>query len=394
MKKIFICLLVVIIGLFILCGFVFTPKESSFTFIIEGKEEIKITTKISFFDSVLLKYTNRKDVFVMLNIDENNLDKMLSKYEYGSLNAYLKYDKNGKFSYTKESYGRKINREKLKADLVRAIKKDEKKVVVFVEKIKPKITIDILKEQTQKLGEFSTSYENSSVERKKNIKIATEYLSGSIIEAGKELSFNKLVGERTLERGFVTAKVIFEGEFVDGIGGGVCQVSTTLYNAWINAGLAVVRAKNHSKQVGYVNIFSDCAVSQYSDMVLKNDNDTPIYIYGLATDEETKFVLYGKPNGEAVKIVNKLKKVVENKEYNLTDSYVKWEENELERILKSPTPHIIGEQIREFYKDNKLIRAEKLRSCYYLGDKGVKVKNPLFSEKRKPIILKTLIKEQ
>ena len=80
-------------------------------------------------------------------------------------------------------------------------------------------------------AEFCTYYSSSTSERKHNITLATKALDNTFIDVGAEFSFNLTVGERTVKRGYKTSKIIVAGEFVDGVGGGVCQVSTTLYNA-------------------------------------------------------------------------------------------------------------------------------------------------------------------
>ncbi|MBO4539758.1 MAG: VanW family protein, partial [Clostridia bacterium] len=106
--------------------------------------------------------------------------------------------------------------------------------------LSPVLTADDLKIRTEKIASFSSDYSSSSPERKHNIALAVKRLDNRVVEGRKSLSFNETVGKRTKENGFQEAGVIAYGEFTRGIGGGVCQVSTTLYDAWMAAGLSAI----------------------------------------------------------------------------------------------------------------------------------------------------------
>ncbi|HKL94383.1 MAG TPA: VanW family protein, partial [Clostridia bacterium] len=98
---------------------------------------------------------------------------------------------------------------------------------------------------------FSTTYSNSSPNRKHNIKLAASKLNITLYP-DEIFSFNRIVGERSEARGFLTAHIILDGKFVDGVGGGVCQVSTTLYNCALLSDLEILCAHRHSLPVSYV----------------------------------------------------------------------------------------------------------------------------------------------
>ncbi len=100
------------------------------------------------------------------------------------------------------------------------------------------------KNQTGLFGNIFSS--KSPEERKFNIKLALKSLNNVVVKSGQEFSFNKVVGKRTEERGYKKALVIFKGRYEEGVGGGVCQVSSTLYNAWLLAGLDVIQVKAHT----------------------------------------------------------------------------------------------------------------------------------------------------
>ncbi len=146
-------------------------------------------------------------------------------------------------------------------------------------------------------SKFYTSYTASSDERKDNIKLASRALDRVFIDVGAEFSFNKTVGARTLERGYKNSKIIVGGEFVDGVGGGVCQVSTTLYNAVLLSGLKITEYHPHSLAVSYVAPSFDAMVSyNFADLRFINNTNNPIILHAVATDCSLTIEIYGEPN--------------------------------------------------------------------------------------------------
>lgn len=143
---------------------------------------------------------------------------------------------------------------------------------------------------------FYTTYSSSSDERKHNIKKASDAINKTLVDVGAEFSFNHVVGERTIARGYKTAKIIVGGDFVDGVGGGVCQVSTTLYNAVLLSGLDVLEYHPHSLQVGYVAPSFDAMVSGGgADLRFINNTDNPIIVYSEADGDRLMVSIYGQP---------------------------------------------------------------------------------------------------
>lgn len=135
-----------------------------------------------------------------------------------------------------------------------------------------------VKNSREVISTFSTDYSNSTEDRKFNIRLALKSLNGVVVKAGEEFSFNKAVGKRTEERGYKKALVIYKGNYTLGVGGGVCQVSSTLYNAWLLAGLDTVSIKAHSLPSSYVDLSRDATVSEYIDMVLLNPLPSDVQI--------------------------------------------------------------------------------------------------------------------
>ena len=142
---------------------------------------------------------------------------------------------------------------------------------------------------------FYTTYSASSKERKHNIALACKSLNNTLVESFGEFSFNRCVGERTEKRGYQKAKIIVSGEFVDGVGGGVCQVSTTLYNALILAGLDILECHPHSLPVSYVEPSFDAMVnSGYADLKFINNTHNPIIIKAFANGDRLLIEIWGQ----------------------------------------------------------------------------------------------------
>lgn len=128
------------------------------------------------------------------------------------------------------------------------------------------------------IASFSTDISTSSDARKHNVKLALSSLNNIVVGAGEQFSFNQTVGKRTQENGYMKALVINNGVYTEGVGGGVCQVSSTLYNAWLLSGLDVLFAKAHTLPASYVDLSRDATVSDWIDLVLKNPTEHNIKI--------------------------------------------------------------------------------------------------------------------
>jgi vancomycin resistance protein YoaR len=154
---------------------------------------------------------------------------------------------------------------------------------------------DLRPESLALRASFFTSYASSSAERKHNIALASKSLNNTFVDVNGEFSFNYTVGERTMKRGYKQAKIIVGGEFVDGVGGGVCQVSTTLYNAVLLAGLKVIEYHPHSLPVSYVAPSFDAMVnSSWADLKFINTTHNPIIIKAVANGERLLIEIWGQ----------------------------------------------------------------------------------------------------
>lgn len=150
------------------------------------------------------------------------------------------------------------------------------------------------------LGNYSTTYSTKNTNRSTNIRLASSKINGIVVMPGEIFSYNKTVGKRTSAAGFKSAAVYSNGEVTTGIGGGICQVSSTLYNAVLLANLEIVERHNHGFNTGYVPAGRDATVSWGGpDFVFKNSRDYPIRVVCSGTGGTISCKIFGlKSNNE------------------------------------------------------------------------------------------------
>lgn len=146
------------------------------------------------------------------------------------------------------------------------------------------------------LGSFTTSFSTSGSNRCKNVSSGASHINGTVLYPGEEFSAYETVSPFTEANGYAMAGSYLNGEVVDSMGGGICQVSTTLYNAVLRAELNVTERSPHSMTVHYVDLSEDAAIAgTYKDFKFVNSTEYPIYIEGYTTsDKKITFNIYGK----------------------------------------------------------------------------------------------------
>ncbi len=225
-------------------------------------------------------------------------------------------------------------------------------------------------------AEFYTSYPSSSDERKNNVWLATKSINGTMIDVGGEFSFNRTVGARTLKRGYKNAKIIVDGKFVDGVGGGVCQVSTTLYNAVLLAGLKITEYHPHSLTVSYVAPSFDAMVNSGSaDLRFINNTHNPVIIYAVADGSTLKISVWGEPMKEKYVRQSVIKEYVTPIQEVMTDTlgeYPDVYEGE-QKVISYGKQGLISEGFLVKQINGKTISVRKVRSDKYRAINGVTV---------------------
>ncbi len=163
------------------------------------------------------------------------------------------------------------------------------------------------------LGSFTTSYSSSGSNRSENVANGCRLINGTTIYPGDTFSTYEMVSPFTLENGYYMGGSYLNGQVVDSIGGGICQVSTTLYNAVLQAELQVEERHNHSMIVGYVKPSMDAAIAESAgkDFRFTNNTGYPIYIEGYTSNKNITFVIYGVETRDAGRKVTYESEVLE-----------------------------------------------------------------------------------
>ncbi len=248
-------------------------------------------------------------------------------------------------------------------------------------------TVETVNEVDEKLildrlglrAKFSTDYSKSNNNRKSNIQKALRSFNGMVVVPGQAISFNETTGPRTTENGYKKANIILNGVYVEGAGGGVCQASTTLYNAVVLCGLDVVDISNHSLPASYVPLSFDAMVSEgTSDLIFVNNYDFPVYIRTYGNDMNAIVEIYGDrlEEGEEIKTRAELVKILPhggdkiipdtNGEY---EQYVVYK-GEFHRV-KFPKEGYESKGFIQFYQDGEMIEEKQIRHDYYLSQDGI-----------------------
>ncbi|MDO5028835.1 MAG: VanW family protein [Bacillota bacterium] len=232
-----------------------------------------------------------KGTFAQAEVERvlGDLENMISRPPEDATFAVV----DGQKKITEAVEGLDINKAKTKDLIYQAIESEEP-VAIAVDKKPASLYASAFESLKGPIGSFQTDYSSSILNRKKNIQRAAEILNGTIINPHEQISFNNLIGDISEETGFFPATVINDGDFDTGVGGGICQVSTTFYNAAVAADLNIDERRNHSRPVGYVPLGTDAAIAiGYLDLKITNPFDFPIYVGAEADDKIIRFTLIG-----------------------------------------------------------------------------------------------------
>jgi len=249
--------------------------------------------------------------------------------------------------------GVKLDLERFNEEITESLKSLDEEKYIFdlpVTIIDPKITTqNILTELSinRGLGAYYTSLENKEENTIYNIKLSSEVINGILVKPQEIFSFNKYVGPAEKADGYKESTIIANGIFVNGYGGGICQVSSTLYNAVLLANLPIVERYNHSvygEATKYVPLGQDAAIFYgFKDLSFKNNSDHMIVIFSKVFRDTLQVSIFGGNEGEAeVEIISKDKKVIDYQIIREKDSKL---EAGQEKVVQEGVP---GYQIKTY----------------------------------------------
>ena len=217
------------------------------------------------------------------------------KAKNGSISEYDA--SSDKFLFKGAENGLAVDQEKLKADIIAALSRKDfmATITATVNEVEPEFSEAAAREKYKTIGTFTTNT-TSNQKRNTNVKLAAKAINGIVLQPGEEFSFNNRVGERTEAKGYQAAAAYNNGEVVQEIGGGVCQVSSTMYNAVVKAGLKTTMRRSHTFEPSYVTPGTDATVSWGGpDYKFVNNSSAAIGIRASYYNQTCTVSIYGIP---------------------------------------------------------------------------------------------------
>lgn len=292
---------------------------------VEDHNYIEEALKAGKSGNLIKRYKELKDieknglVFELeFTLDDAKIDELVedcSEYDVEAVNASIKRV-NGSFVTTEHQTGRKVNVEKTKELIKQAIvdewNREDVELTAVVEVAQPSVTREMANKCNDVLGSYSTTYSDSSANRANNLANGAKKINGTVVYPGETFSAYQVLSPFTTDNGWSAAGAYNNGKVVDSVGGGVCQVSTTLYNALLAAELEIVERAPHSMIVGYVDPAKDAAIAgTWKDLKFKNNTDVPVYIEAYTSGRTITFKIYGEETRASNRTVKYISEVLE-----------------------------------------------------------------------------------
>ena len=295
------------------------------------------------------------------------LEKNKSKVETKAKDATLKFE-NGKMIVVDGYNGKTIDIEATKGKIVNGIKKEELLIPLVFKETEPMVKAEELQSRIGNinvlLGSFTTSYASSGSGRRHNVELAASKINGKVLAPNEVFSYNSLVAPVTSAGGYQTATVFSGGKAVPGIGGGICQVSSTLYNAVLYSNLEIVERHNHGLPVSYVKPSLDATVASGSglDFRFKNTSGGYIYIRTTYGNGSLKVEIYGEKKDFDVTLTSKTLSTISPTVNRVLDTSL---EKGTEKVTSSGANGYVSEAYIKVVKNGSVVREERLSKDTY-----------------------------
>jgi vancomycin resistance protein YoaR len=319
-------------------------------------------------DTISANFGNKTNIKLELNYDKSKLDKKLEEIakevDVPAKDATININ-GSNINVTKEVVGKKVEISDTKKAIENGIIDNNFSIDLVVKEDKPEVTEEQLNSIDTVLGQYSTNFNASVAGRTYNVKLAAQSTSNIVLMPGEEFSYNDSTGPRSIANGYQNAPVIVQGEIQEGVGGGVCQVSTTLYNAVLYSGVDITNFRNHSIPSSYAPKGRDATVAYGAiDFKFKNSFKHPIYIKNTVYGNTVLSQIYGaKADKSNIEIVTTTDKVVASSVKKVNDSNL---EVGKEKVTQKGRDAYSVSTYR-VYKDGsgKEIKREKVVNSYY-----------------------------
>ncbi len=274
----------------------------------EPNDNIRQALDLGTAGNLIKRYKDLKDIEqgsivfpLTFKIDENSLKTLLetevTAYNIDPVNATVSR-KNGEFIYTDHIVGSKVDINATAEVIKSAILNNWNRMDLVVDAVMtedlPIYTRDIVEKCNTVLGTYTTEYTSSAEGRAANLANGARLINNTVLYPGEVFSGYEYLTPFTAENGYYEAGAYAQGKVIDSIGGGACQVTTTLYNAVLFSELEIVERQPHSMTISYVDLSRDAAIAgTYKDLKFKNNTDVPILIEAHTRDRRITFTIWG-----------------------------------------------------------------------------------------------------
>ncbi|MCJ7691422.1 MAG: VanW family protein, partial [Clostridiaceae bacterium] len=342
---------------------------------IKNPVEMKIKLKFEYNDKIV------GDILTEIAKDTNR----------EAVSAKITMISSGKFNVTNDVIGKKLDSDKLKNEIKDKINgvlsEDTISIEAPVDEIAPKVTTATLKAINKKISSYTTSFATSAAGRSTNINLSTKSINGTLLMPGDVFSFNGVVGRRTAKSGYQDAGIIIGDKLEQGLGGGICQTSTTLYNAILGTELTSVERVHHTFPSHYVAKGLDATVDYGNlDYKFKNTLKYPIFIEGYTSNKRVSFNIYSSSTltNRTYKISSETLQTIQPKIEIIKDP-TKFE-GEKETIKKGYTGYKV-KVTRRTYESGKLIDTKVINNDTYRVINGI----TKVGTKKKPVVIPPVV---
>lgn len=321
-----------------------------------------VKTKIS------LKKGNKEIIPIVSYYDISKIDKLIknlnTQFYISPVSANAKVV-NDFVVVNKGSYGQEVDKDKLKNIIIYKIENlDSKECQIPIRVLNPKYTYKQLSKIDTLLGSYETHFNPKNINRVNNMSVATHATTDIIIGTNEKFSFNNELRDKNAYNQLKEAPIILNGKPDKGVGGGICQVSTTIYNAALYAGMDIVDITNHSIPSPYITKGRDATVCEGCiDFVFKNKYNTPIIVHNEIYSNKIVSNIYGNNNDKSnIEIDTEIVETINNKKIYKNSSKLRKDVKVVEQ------PGRLGYTVNTFriYKSNgEVLKKELINTSYY-----------------------------
>lgn len=304
---------------------------------------------------------------------EHIVRKIARKLNYDPVDAKIKLV-GDTFTVTNDKTGRSVDQKKLTAMIKASVTpgQADETISIPVDTVEAHIRAEMLTTVDTIISSFTTHFNTGDRARSSNIQIAAGAVDGTVVLPGEDFSMNKAVGPRIASKGYQEAHVIIKGRLTTGLAGGICQATTTVYNAALMANFDIVERKNHGLRVGYVKPGFDATISgDYLDMKFKNTNKTPIYVHTIVKNGTVTVQIYGTQEhpGQTVELSSTvLERIDPAKPEYIYDSSLR---AGVHIVDSKAIEGMRSVSYRKVFLDGKLIKTETLSKDRYSSSRAI-----------------------